>query len=358
MYIFISIILICLIIIIIIIVCSSKVQRKSKKLQNTSKNESKNESVYVFLYAQNEFNIKSHDILKYFKQNYIVFEKHITTVENTIHFIENNQQNEYFLLFYSCQRHLRYEYDIMSYLDTLTIFFTFDYWYRNDNPYNLLWMKRFVKKNFYITTFARSFEELKNTWASNIIIKNKNIIYDFNLWTCYDEASKVKFVKHPPNNLICVSGETNMYHYPERSVLIGLNNVQRMKYNINNNYVKNLSQYICAFYSSVYVQSTEGYKINTHAILLKLYEILASGSLLLCSSTEKKYIKQLGLIHKKNCWIADIETIQTDINYITNLKNKNEIDKIRWKGKQLSYQHTSEIKYNILMNRILSLKHI
>ena len=142
MYIFILSILVCLVIIIIIIVCISKSSQKNEKLQKTDKNE----SIYVFLYAQDEFNIKSHDLLKYFRQKFIVSEKNETTVENTIDFIKKNQQENYILLFYSCQRHLEYELKMMSYLDTLTnlklksVFFTFDYWLRPLKIYQDLWM--------------------------------------------------------------------------------------------------------------------------------------------------------------------------------------------------------------------------
>ena len=80
----------------------------------------------------------------------------------------------------------------------------------------------------------------------------------------------------------------------------------------------------------------DDYADNCHSILLKTFEILASGSLLLVPLHEKKYYEQIGLFDNKNCMLVDIisdKTIDDKIEYITNLSNSRIIDSIRRNGK-------------------------
>jgi hypothetical protein len=101
-----------------------------------------------------------------------------------------------------------------------------------------------------------------------------------------------------------------------------------------NMYSKMLNSYLCCFASSVYVfNKSIAHSNNTHLILQKVFEILASGSLLLYPLSEKQYIKRIGLIHKNNCYLIDFtKNVQKQINQILNPINLPHINRIRYNG--------------------------
>jgi hypothetical protein len=77
-----------------------------------------------------------------------------------------------------------------------------------------------------------------------------------------------------------------------------------------------------------------GQLANTHLILLKYYEILASGSLLLCPKSEEKQLNNIGLYSDANCIICSMEDIEKIVSYITDEKNRGHIDVIRKAGQE------------------------
>jgi hypothetical protein len=73
--------------------------------------------------------------------------------------------------------------------------------------------------------------------------------------------------------------------------------------------------------------------VNTNMILLKTFEILASGSLLLMPLTEEKYLSEIGLINKVNCILLDFEKdLNEQINDILNINNRDYVNNIRYNG--------------------------
>tara|TARA_Y100000389_G_scaffold192882_1_gene220905 strand:+ start:590 stop:919 length:330 start_codon:yes stop_codon:yes gene_type:complete len=78
--------------------------------------------------------------------------------------------------------------------------------------------------------------------------------------------------------------------------------------------------------------STKKYE-SSNNILLKVYEILAGGSLLLYPKDEEKYINEIGLYDKQNCWLIDKENnIPEQCSYIINPNNRGQLEKIRLAG--------------------------
>ena len=316
----------------------------------------KEKKVYVFLYNDQEFNSKSHDLIKYFKNNYTVFQNHYKEI---VQFLEENKSGDCIIMFYG--QHITEKlYKIVKYVNQMTevkskiVFFTFDFWYRPPNVYIETWKELLKGENHYLTTFSLSDKHLKKFWGGNVPITNKNIVYDFNIWTSYDIALKCQY-KEEVKNKICVSGEISEKNYPDRLNLLNFSGVERLEYdrNLSNDYTEQLSQYLCCFYTSVFANKN----INTHITLLKFFEILCSGSLMLLPESEKEYTEKFGLKHKVNCWFVDTSNdmeIQKSVEYILNSKNRKEINKIRKKGKELSLQFRSEIKNRELMEKILT----
>jgi hypothetical protein len=197
---------------------------------------------------------------------------------------------------------------------------------------------------------------------------NKNLeqykrnIISWDLHNCYD-SSFVNFNYYPLNKIL-VSGAISLYSYPERSKLINFNNVcQKIKgddvWTDELAYSKYLNQYICCFSTSVYPYNitTEKYEYSG-LILLKTYEILGSGSLLLSPLTEKYNLSKIGLIEDVNCMFIDMTDdtkIQEKIDFILDEKNRIFIDNIRKNGQDHGKTNlNSKQKYKILKELIIN----
>jgi protease II len=79
-------------------------------------------------------------------------------------------------------------------------------------------------------------------------------------------------------------------------------------------FIKRLSKYITCFTSSVH---------DTHCILMKVFEILSSGSILIYPKKEEEYIQNIGLVDRKNCFLINFnENIQEQINFVLSYENR------------------------------------
>jgi hypothetical protein len=84
-----------------------------------------------------------------------------------------------------------------------------------------------------------------------------------------------------------------------------------------------------------------------HYIFAKVFEITAVGSLLVIEDTIEDDLKEVGFYHKVNCFLVNKHNIDESMNYILDLNNRKEIDRIRKKG----YLNTK--KNHTLNNRLL-----
>jgi len=189
----------------------------------------------------------------------------------------------------------------------------------------------------------------------------KNII-SWDMHSCYDNCF-VNFNTNPIKKIL-VSGACAEYYYPERFKLLNFKNVcQKIRGNDvwtdELAYSKYLNQYMCCFSSSVYPVSITTSK-NEHSglILLKTYEILGSGSLLLSPLTEKYNLSKIGLIEDVNCMFIDMTDdtkIQEKIDFILDDKNRDFIDNIRKNGQDHGKTNlNSKQKYKILKELIIN----
>ena len=356
------IIIIIMSIILVVILSSSKTQN----LNNKKISQKNAEDVYVFIpHKKNMFNMKAHDIIDYFKQHFIVFdEEENSSADNMIEFIKKHKHTDKTMILYNhSTAHYDREHEVVDFLNTIInvklkiVFVLFDHWISWSKKINTYRRKILSCQNCYVTTFAHTKKELEHSWGQQgITITNPNIIYNFSIWSCYKLSNNIKFNKNP-KNIVCVTGAVSNHMYPDRKALLEYQYVEKMLYTVSDNYIENLNNYICVLYTSVYVPSYNGYR-NTHLILLKLYEILSSGALLLIPLSEKDYVEHLGLFHKKNCWILNMnnkDNIQNDINYIVDVKNKKEIDSYRLASKKLSLKYTSDNINDSLMKKLFKI---
>lgn len=230
--------------------------------------------------------------------------------------------------------------------------FTFDFW-------KSISKKQFQPKNFKVFTFAYNMKHLCNflnlkkekTWEKNYIFKN--------IWCCYNES--ILDINMNPINKLLISGARffrSGFGYKEREILHKLSNTNKNiispGYNHNEinskqfTYNKRLNSFFACFSSSVYTNNK-----NTHLIVLKTFEILGSGALLVMPKAEEEYISKIGLIHLKNCFLIDFnKNINYQINWILESKNRELFNKIRKEGQLHAKKNLNE--YNMI-NEIKSI---
>jgi len=153
-----------------------------------------------------------------------------------------------------------------------------------------------------------------------------------------------------PKNKILISGykDDNIipYSFSYKISLIAENNNDleilenygnnKKKHNItNNNYIKILNEYLCCFTCCL------DYKY----LVLKHYEIISSGSLLLCDISIEEQLNKLGFYNMKNCiMINKKDNIYKSLLFILDENNKDIINRIRLNGYELSKKHYTKFR--------------
>lgn len=204
----------------------------------------------------------------------------------------------------------------------------------------------------------------------NRIIKKCDYIfntygYQINRWNLINHSKTFYFphsaieilsLNNKPINKILISGALNKEAYPDRDFICqfkkdtvilkkkcGYRDVSKGIY--GNNYYKELNKYICCFSDLCIREYT----------LAKIFEIIASGSLLLCSNTPIKDIfeNDLGLIDNIHYISCNQQNMKEKIDYILNPLNREEIDKIRINGQKIIkekhyYKYRAQCFYKII----------
>jgi hypothetical protein len=324
--------------------------------------------IVFLLDGYTEFNKKSHDLYLYFKEDDKFDCKENVNINYILNFILENKDNEDICVICYSQKRQQYELEMIKYLNLfkkenfkLKIFiFTFDFWFRGDAPYSKVIKLIFKAKNHYVFTFANNMKQLNDAHNYDYTAYTDKILFDTNVWNCYNSSYTI--FNNDPIEKICVSGAASPISYPERAYLIKLsgqnNNIISLNYVKNDGcFTEKLNKYLCCFTSSVYVKHLKNNKVmNTHMILLKVFEILASGSLLLCPIAEEKYLNKIGLYDNVNMLLVDMNKFIEMQKYILLLENRDIINGIRKAG----YEHAKEnlnskIKYIEIKNKIESI---
>ncbi len=156
-----------------------------------------------------------------------------------------------------------------------------------------------------------------------------------------------------PINKILVSGALNKDVYPMRDYLLSLKNknidyfkhpgyrsqTENCKY-----YASELNKYICCF-----TDCAKDY------LLLKFFEIPATGTLLLCEVNDviKPILIDMGFIDMVNCIFCIKDNILDKINFILDVNNIELINKIRYNGYTLiKDKHKVEDRAKIILDYI------
>ena len=105
----------------------------------------------------------------------------------------------------------------------------------------------------------------------------------------------------------------------------------------NNNFSMRLHKYLCNYYDGVF-------NYNQSFALMKIFEILGCGSLLVYNETLQPVFDKLKLIDGVHCMSININNKRSlikKIDYILHPDNRNIIDKIRTQGQQYAIEKFS-----------------
>lgn len=339
------------------------------KIIVVKKKESYEKNIICVIKENGQFyNQKAFELFDYyFKNNYKLVKKNII---NVFDFINDKNKKNNVLVFIHATYLDEFDYNVVSYIqnfknnfDSQIYIIEIDWWvaasYKRVTENNF--RKDILRANNYkLIVNVDNVSVLSN--FNNVDCFNfKNNIICYNCWNIYKSAI-VEFNKNPIKKIL-LSGCTARSNYPERSRLRYLNNkyIEFYEYNNNdicetyvNNFSKKLNEHLCCFTSSVHVVNIKNMKIeNTHVILLKVFEILASGSLLIVPDYEEPYLKKLGLINGEHYLTLDFSkkdnNVCEQINNLFETNNLSHIDKVRLNGYNFGINNlTNEIKFKEL----------
>ena len=293
-------------------------------------------------------NPKAFDLISiYFKNNYNL---HYFNDLNAIEFINKNNNSETTVVFYFDNIINDSDLNILNFIKNNNIFckvfiIIIDFWKIPDpgrEKQHKFISDLFQAENYKVICSARDVQQLCDLNNENFLPYVNNIIF-LNIWSCYN-SSFCNFNNSPIESIL-ISGHTNSC-YPERYKMTLAKNTILYHYNggdiysNNNNYNLVLNKYLCCFYSSVFLfNHAKQQSTSINIILLKTFEILASGSLLLAPKTEESSLSTIGLIDKENYFTIDFDKdLDEQIDFIFDKNNRELIDKIRYNG----YIHAKE----------------
>jgi hypothetical protein len=293
-------------------------------------------------------NPKAFDLISiFFKKNYNL---HYFNDLNTIEYLNKNNNDKTTIILYFDNVISDSELNILNFIKNNQIFckiffIIIDFWKIPDigrEKQHKFISDIFQAKNYKVICSAKDVQQLCDINNQDFSQYANNLIF-CNIWSCYN-SSFCDFNNSPIESIL-ISGHTNSC-YPERYKMTLAKNTIYYHYNgndinnINNNYNLVLNKYLCCFYSSVFLfNHAKNEMTSINVVLLKAFEILASGSLLLAPKTEEISLKTIGLIDKENYLTIDFENdLNQQIDFIFNKDNKDLINKIRYNG----YIHAKE----------------
>ena len=332
-------------------------------------------------------NLKLKQLFEYIQNDDMFIEINDVTTKDIITFIKDNYESKYILLFtiYSqdfknnknytnwnsmvniMNIYLKQLYNIINYTRSLDkhkchikiVISPMDIFNGTPQRTRLNRLLYTYPENHFImpgTINLKSFRKYIIDHSENRTLTNETKHLLLNKTRCFTPFCCYKILEFNQNpiNKIAVCGKI-ISLYPERTKLIKYLNVNIISYNWNDrlsnnniNFLKKIHNYKCCFVSNPK-------RTHIDSPVLKFYEILSTGSLLLCSTLDKQSHKYLGLENNINCIMIDFNDsnkITDTIKYILDPVNEVIINKIRGEGHKLAkevltplsrYQHLKDI---------------
>lgn len=204
-------------------------------------------------------------------------------------------------------------------------------------------------------TILRKTDYVLNTYGYQF--SRFNLMNHWNTYYFPHSALDILPINNKPINKILISGALNKNAYPDRDFITQFKNdivILQKKCGYRNNkkgvfglnYYKVLNEYLCCFTDLCIRDYT----------LAKIFEICASGSLLLCTSDNIREIfeEDLGFYDGVNYISCNQQNMKEKIDYILNPKNRTEIDNIRKNGQKLIQEKHNVKHRTIIFHKILN----
>jgi hypothetical protein len=209
-----------------------------------------------------------------------------------------------------------------------------DIWPRYDSIFTNAQETIIKATNYKLIHVMMDTDHLAYLWSYRFNLKNylHNFInFQYNYY--YDGI--IVDLNPNPINKILLSGNSAPSLYPERHYLKSLNlpEITVLPFIQFSDYTNTLNKYLCAIVTGVAsIDPATGQSVSAKCLLLKYLEVLGSGALLLVDDSIEKELESLGLKHKDNCYVSSLSNIKETVQYITNMANRDEINRIRLNG--------------------------
>jgi hypothetical protein len=185
----------------------------------------------------------------------------------------------------------------------------------------------------------------------HIYLKNKKIL---SLGWSIKISTDLPFNKYPKQKLLLSGAISDFYpfrqyvhHLSQTSDKIEIMSHPGYKSKTTNivgdKYIQTLNNYLCCFCCAG----------KNKYIFKKNIEIIASGSLLVGDDSAKYELEQLGFIDFFNCMLVNSKNFNEKLKYILDEKNRDEINRIRLAGFELSKHFSLEQSYNKILDNLL-----
>ena len=317
------------------------------------------DKIYIFS-KDRPNNQKSQDFYyKYIKKNYKNIENKFLQNDSILtNFLDQNLDKKLKIVFFYMRstnnlKYIKLIYKKYSKSKNTFYFFSWDWWnipsksFLNFKSKNIKFISVWPKNRNLINNLI--YPLYKNSTNHNDL--DTRCLY-FRLHSVYDKS--IVKINNNPINKIGLAGALSdsrklfldSYKYrwfiKDNKYVEILKRDNGMKVN-NNNFNKRLNNYLCNFTSSIHFLNVLTNKFQCINIaLLKIYEILGSGSLLLFPLQEEDVTKDLGLINKKHYYLIDMEAdLDSQFSYLLDPKNRNEVDEIRKNGQKFGIENLS-----------------
>jgi hypothetical protein len=321
----------------------------------------------------NKLTDKSKELLKSYEKYGFNFEKMPNQITNIINYnkyiiLDDNLKNHIDMAFYTFASNLqKYGWEIIL-LSNLNIeeiklkkcilycltFESFDISFlKYDNikllyhlcdlhPYNEIKNKCIENCDIIISPFNYLFPKWRNIFKS-IMDKPNYVLQGCSIKNYFHN---INFRKDPIRKIF-VSGYINKT-YPFKNYMLNLskenNNIEIMNHPSYENrthnivhqaYYEKLNEYLCCFVDA----------LIWNYIVGKVFEITASGSLLLVQDSIEKQLNELEFYDGVNCIMCNQDNVISKIDWIMDEKNREKVDEIRMKGMILTREkHNTEVK--------------
>ena len=224
----------------------------------------------------------------------------------------------------------------------------------------------YFKAGFHNKNNVDNILEIGNYESIKKFFNDNTNIYTLN--HCATNNFLIKLFNQKPINKVLLSGSASkLYRHRQLFLLLIQNNKDKIDLYrhpgyINKKYTEDiypykLNSYLCCFTSctifDIIICDPKNKIDYEHVIFAKVYEIMAVGSLLLVDDSYKDGLINMGIKDGINCIFCNVDNYLDKVNYIVDVANRDEIDKIRMNGYNFIREyHTESHRVNEL-NTIL-----